>query len=93
LFLNQQGFAKQLCWKGLTNKDFLLHLFLVALFFVLHCYLKPTKWLNQQIFSFAPVFGWLFFVFHFVLCPGGVKQTLQRTRKVVSLTLADFARR
>jgi len=27
----------------------------------------------------------LYFVFHFVCCPGGVKQTLQRTREVVSL--------
>jgi len=85
LFLNQQSFTKQLCWKDLTNKYFLLHLFWVGLFFVFCFELKSTKWLNQTMIFAATIFCWLFFVFHFVCCPGGVKQTLQRTREVVSL--------
>jgi hypothetical protein len=45
------------------------------------------------MFSAATVLGWLSFGFTLFLNQRGVKQTLQRTRKVVSLMLADFARR
>jgi len=48
LFLNQQGFAKQLCWKDLANKDFLLHLFLVALYFVSVVILNQQNGLTKQ---------------------------------------------
>jgi hypothetical protein len=43
--------------------------------------------------SAATVFGWLSFGSTLFLNQRGVKQTLQRTREVVSLLLADFTRR
>jgi hypothetical protein len=49
--------------------------------------------LNQKIFAAAPIFGWFAFCLYLVLCPCGVEQTLQRTREVGLLTLADFTRR
>jgi len=49
--------------------------------------------LNQKIFSAAPVFGWLSSGSTLFLNQRGVKQTLQRTREVGLLTLADFTRR